>query len=302
MRNIARLPMLCAAAGLLGAQQPAPSTGPLSQTPAKSLPATVRAYGVGFSLSDAAEGRPRAAGLSADLPADIPAQAPAKAAIAPGTKKVNPKDGLTYVWIPPGTFQMGCSPGDTECFDNEKPAHRVTITKGFWLGQTTVPQQAYQRIAGKDPANHKGPNFPVEEVDWDEATAYCKAIGGRLPTEAEWEYAARAGTTGARYGKLDDIAWYDANSGGASHEPAQKLPNAFGLYDMLGNAWQWMADWFGDYPAGPQTDPTGPSSGQYREPRGGSWGSTARLTRASYRGYVEQSHRGGKLGIRCAME
>ena len=84
--------------------------------------------------------------------------------------RVNPKDGLTYVWIPPGKFQMGCSPADAECFDNEKPAHQVTITKGFWLGQTAVTQQAYERVIGKNPANHKGANLPVEEVDWNEAT------------------------------------------------------------------------------------------------------------------------------------
>jgi formylglycine-generating enzyme required for sulfatase activity len=230
------------------------------------------------------------------------AQAPQKTAIAAGAKKVNPKDGLTYVWIPPGKFQMGCSPGDAECFDNEKPAHQVTITKGFWLSQTTVPQQVYQRVIGKNPANHQSPNLPVEEVNWDEATAYCAAVGGRLPTEAEWEYAARAGSTAARYGNLDDIAWYDGNSGKTSHEAGQKPANAFGLYDMLGNAWQWVADWFGPYSAEPQTDPTGPATGQLREPRGGSWGTSSRLVRASYRGYVEQEHRGNKLGIRCAAE
>jgi formylglycine-generating enzyme required for sulfatase activity len=216
--------------------------------------------------------------------------------------RVNSKDGLTYVWIPPGKFQMGCSAGDAECFDNEKPAHQVTITKGFWLGQTSVTQEAYQRVAGKNPANHKGAKFPVEEVDWNEAQAYCKAIGGRLPTEAEWEYAARAGSTGVRYGNLDEIAWYDGNSGNQSREVGQKSPNAFGLHDMLGNTWQWVADWSGPYQAGAQSDPTGPAGGTLKQPRGGSWGSTSRLTRASYRGFVEITHRGGKLGIRCAAE
>jgi len=214
--------------------------------------------------------------------------------------RVNAKDGLTYVWIPSGNFQMGCSAGDAECFDNEKPAHQVTIAKGFWLGQTSVTQEAYRRVTGKDPANHKGAKLPVEQVDWNEAQAYCKAVGGRLPTEAEWEYAARAGSTGVRYGNLDEIAWYDKNSGNQSQEVGKKSPNAFGLYDMLGNTWQWVADWSGPYQAGARSDPTGPASGTLKQPRGGSWGSSARLTRASYRGYVEITHRGGKLGIRCA--
>jgi formylglycine-generating enzyme required for sulfatase activity len=242
--------------------------------------------------------------LSAQQPVNaggIPAPAP-KAAVAAGTKKVNPKDGLTYVWIPPGKFQMGCSPGDAGCGDDEKPAHEVAITRGFWLGQTAVTQRAYRRVTGQDPSAHKGDDLPVEHVDWDEAKAYCAAIGGRLPTEAEWEYAARAGSTGARYGNLDEIAWHTGNSGGQSHEVGQKLPNAFGLYDMLGNAWQWVADWYGSYPPGAQTDPSGPASGQYKEPRGGSWGSASGLVRASYRGWVETGHRGGKLGIRCAAE
>ena len=239
---------------------------------------------------------PMACAVAAILCAQPPAP------IAPGTKKVNSKDGLTYVWIPPGKFQMGCSTGDAECFDNERPAHEVAITKGFWLGQTSVTQQAYRRVTGKNPANHKGASFPVEEVDWNEAQAYCNAIGGRLPTEAEWEYAARAGSTGVRYGNLDEIAWYDGNSGNKSHDVGQKLPNAFGLYDMLGNSWQWVADWYGPYQAGAQSDPTGPASGQLKQPRGGSWGSTSRLTRASYRGSVEPEHRGGKLGIRCVGE
>jgi len=312
MRAITVMLIACAAAGPLSAWQPEKYTGPSSeapltglvksQEPENRLSAIVQTTGVGLASREAMNSPGRAAAVSADLVAPAPAPGPQAATIAPGTKKVNSKDGLTYVWIPPGTFQMGCSPADAECFDNEKPAHQVTIAKGFWLGQTTVTQQAYERVTGKNPANHKGAGFPVEEVDWNEATAYCSAIGGRLPTEAEWEYAARAGSTGARYGNLAEIAWYTENSGNASHEPGQKPANAFGLYDMLGNAWQWVADWFGPYAPGAQTDPTGPASGTLREPRGGSWGTTSRLVRASYRGYVEQEHRGNKLGIRCAAE
>ncbi len=245
----------------------------------------------------AAAARLKVAALTPAAPAPAPvAPVIPPAAIAAGTRRVNQKDGLTYVWIPPGRFQMGCSPGDAECFDNEKPAHEVTITKGFWLGQTPVTQQAYRRVTGQDPSHFKGANLPVETVNWDEAKAYCTAAGGRLPTEAEWEYAARAGSTGARYGNLGEIAWYNENSGNTTHEVGQKLANAFGLYDMLGNVWQWVADWYGDYPSGAQSDPSGPGSGQYRALRGGSWDVFARSSRVSARNWYEPGLRVNSSG------
>jgi formylglycine-generating enzyme required for sulfatase activity len=160
------------------------------------------------------------------------------------TTKVNPKDGLKYVWIPPGRFTMGCSEGDTECEDDEKPAHEVTITIGFWLGQTPVTQAAYQRVTGSNPSHFSGSERPVESVSLNDALRYCVAISGRLPTEAEWEYAARAGSTGARYGDVNEIAWYATNSGGRTHDVGQKQASVFGLYDVLGNVWQWTADWY----------------------------------------------------------
>jgi serine/threonine protein kinase/formylglycine-generating enzyme required for sulfatase activity len=219
------------------------------------------------------------------------------------TTKVNPKDGLTYVWIPAGTFQMGCSPGDSECSSNEKPAHAVTITKGFWMGQTEVTQAAYQRVIGTNPSHFHGDRLPVEEVSWDDANAYCSAVGMRLPTEAEWEYAARAGSTAARYGDLDAVAWYDKNSGNQTHEGGQQLPNAWHLYDMLGNVWEWVADWYDESYDGqsPSQDPRGPSKGFARALRGGSWRYGARFSRVSDRYRIQPGIR-GVVGFRCVGE
>jgi formylglycine-generating enzyme required for sulfatase activity len=216
-----------------------------------------------------------------------------------GATKVNPTDGLTYVWIAPGTFQMGCSPGDGECYDDEKPAHHVTITRGYWMGQTAVTQEAYERVTGKNPSRFKGARLPVENVNWEEARSYCEAVGMRLPTEAEWEYAARAGATGSRYGELDRIAWYDGNSGGKTHPVGEKEPNAWGLYDVLGNVWEWVSDWDANYQAGSQNDPAGPASGKQRVLRGGSWYNYARNARASLRNGVEPEYRNDNIGLRC---
>jgi formylglycine-generating enzyme required for sulfatase activity len=219
-----------------------------------------------------------------------------------GDFKTNPRDGLRYMWIPPGTFLMGCSPGDGECFDDEKPPHQVTISKGLWLGQTDVTQAAYQRVTGTNPSKIKESNLPVNEVSWDGARLYCQAIGGRLPTEAEWEYAARAGSTGARYGNLDAVAWYAGNSGAKPHDVGQKQPNAFNLYDMLGNVFQWTADWHGEkyYQTSEARDPAGPPSGTLRTLRGGSWVYDAKRVRASYRHRFEPSHISDSIGFRCA--
>jgi len=209
---------------------------------------------------------------------------------------------------------MGCSPGDTECSDDEKPAHKVTISKGFWLGQTPVTVAAYKRFVGETsgkmppgPILNKGwknEQMPIVNMTWGEAQAYCAWAGGRLPTEAEWEYAARAGSAEARYGAVDEIGWYDGNSGGRAHEVGQKLPNGFGLYDMLGNVWEWVNDWYDAryYENSPSTDPPGPSKGKARVLRGGSWGGIARYLRAACRGSVGPDIRDVFIGFRCVRE
>jgi formylglycine-generating enzyme required for sulfatase activity len=224
--------------------------------------------------------------------ADFPKTPGAKA----GQTAVNPTDDLTYVWIPPGNFTMGCSPADPECARDEKPAVQVTIAKGFWMGQTPVTQEAYQHVTGKSPGYFKSAKFPADSISWDEAQTYCQATGMRLPTEAEWEYAARAGTTLSRYGDLDQIAWYGVNSGDKTHEVMQKQPNAWNLYDMLGNVWEWTADWYGAYTAAAQSPP----SGKIRVLRGGSWGNGPSFVRVSVRSGNEPENRSNVVGFRCA--
>jgi serine/threonine-protein kinase len=245
-----------------------------------------------------------------------PVETPRRAVSAPSARTVreNPRDGLKYVWIPPGTFMMGCSPGDSECFELEKPSHQVTISRGFWIAQTPVTVGAYKRFAGATGRQRPGaPNFntgwanenmPIVDVTWDDAQAYCGWMGGRLPTEAEWEYAARGGSTEARYGNLDEIAWYNQNSGGQTHDVAQKRANGFGLYDMLGNVWEWVDDWYDQnyYQNSPSQDPTGPASGQLRVLRGGSCYVNPRAVRVSNRVRYYPGGRYYDSGFRCGGE
>lgn len=202
--------------------------------------------------------------------------------------RVNPVDGLTYTFIPAGNFIMGCSTGDTECDDDEKPPRAVQMASGFWLGQTEVTQAAWKKVnGGANPSYFKSNQLPVENVDWIQASGYCIAIGGRLPTEKEWEYAARGGTTGARYEQLDLIAWYGKNSGGTTHPIALQKPNAYGLHDILGNVWEWTSD---DYASGGKVV------------RGGSWVNRAGVVRASDRFGDLTKYRSYDIGFRCVGE
>jgi formylglycine-generating enzyme required for sulfatase activity len=230
--------------------------------------------------------------------------------------KTNAQDEQVYVWIPPGNFTMGCSPGDNQCFSEEKPAHEVNISQGFWIGQTEVTIHAYEKFAGitdssktsgsgdSSTSEHESdPSMPAVNVTWDEANDFCKWAGGRLPTEAEWEYAARAGTSTSRYGELDEIAWYDKNSGNSIHKAGQKRANNFGLFDMLGNTWEWVSDFYDGkyYSRSPQSDPTGPVSGKLHGLRGGSWLNNSKLVRVSDRGRSTPELRFNYFGLRCVL-
>jgi formylglycine-generating enzyme required for sulfatase activity len=217
----------------------------------------------------------------------LAAQNPDATKAAPKTK-VHPIDGLTYVWIPPGKFTMGCSPDDTHCDSDEIPAREVSVEKGFWIGQTPVTQAAYMRVMGTNPSSHRrSEQLPVERVKWGDALRYCTKIGMRIPTEREYEYAARGGSPHARYGDLESIAWYRDNSGGRTHEVATKKPNGFHLYDMLGNVWQYTSD------------PYKPEDPVFVAMRGGSWSTSAKNLRVSTRGFDAANRRRAYSGFRC---
>jgi len=232
----------------------------------------------------------------------------------PGEVKINTVDELRYVWVSPGIFMMGCSPDDRECRKWEKPSHEVTLTKGFWIGQTEVTVAAYQRFSSTTGrvmpfsptfnSGWKNKNMPITNVSWKEAHDFCAWAGGRLPSEAEWEYAARGGDPHARYGNLDQIAWYAQNSGGRTHDVATRQANSFGLYDTLGNVWEWVNDWFDEdyYQNSPSQDPKGPDSGQYKVLRGGSWFYFPRFVRGSVRLAGDPAGRVGNFGLRCIGE
>ncbi|MBI3473109.1 MAG: SUMF1/EgtB/PvdO family nonheme iron enzyme [Candidatus Solibacter usitatus] len=255
------------------------------------------------AIAEASLAKLRATGSPAPPP-PAPKKIPESSSIK---KQVNPKDGLTYVWIPPGEFVMGCSPGDGECRDDEKPAHPVRITRGFWMGQTEVTHGAYNRFAresGRPGAGGSGDQMPAVNVIWNDATAYCAWMGGRLPTEAQWEYAARAGSREARYGPLAEIAWHRSNSGGRAHEVAGKQPNAFGLHDMIGNVWEWVSDWYNSayYKKRDRLDPQGPATGEVRGVRGASFLDGAWYLRAASRDRYDPGLRFDYIGFRCVRE
>lgn len=239
-------------------------------------------------------------------------------------EEVRDASAVTFVHIQPGRFLMGSPPGE-EGRSSGEDQHEVVLTRPFLLGTAPVTQTEYQAVMGANPSRFPGSDLPVEQVSWFDAVAFCNALsravgleeaylirgtdvrwkgldcpGWRLPTEAEWEYACRAGTTGARYGNLDAIAWHSGNAGGQTHPVRQKAPNAWGLCDMLGNVWEWCWDWYGTYPGGRVVDPVGPDSGSRRVNRGGSWDRDAQRARAARRPHRAPDYRGGNLGFRLA--
>jgi len=219
-----------------------------------------------------------------------------------------------FVLIQPGTFVMG-SPVSEANRAGDEVQHTVTLTQSFWMSDHETTQEEYQLVMGSNPSRFKGEKLPVESVSWDEAVQYCqkltvreRAVGRitalqayRLPTESEWEYAARAGTTGERYGEVDAIAWYTGNSF-ETQVVKGKQANAWGLYDMMGNVFEWCGDWYGGYPTGSVIDPTGPSSESLRVYRGGGWlDGDAGLLRSAFRGSSGPAGRGNDWGFRPVL-
>jgi formylglycine-generating enzyme required for sulfatase activity len=217
--------------------------------------------------------------------------------------------GMRFVPIQAGTFTMG------EEHYSQK-AHQVTLTQAFELGVYEVTQEQYEAVMGTNPSSFEGPQNPVEKVSSDDAVEFCRKLSElpaekkagyvyRLPTEAEWEYACRAGTkTTYSFGDSDsglgEYAWYDKNSGNTTHPVGGKKPNPWGLYDMHGNVWEWCQDWHGYYPSGSVTDPTGAASGSYRVLRGGSFPVRTSLVRSAYRKLNRPDNLYNSLGFRPA--
>lgn len=242
---------------------------------------------------------------------------------AQAPKEITNSIGMKLVLIPKGTFIMGSPIEEEGRYDNEVQ-HKVTISKDYYLGVTEVTQGQYEKVMGTNPSNFQkqvilnkdSSMYPVEKVTWEDAVSFCKRLSElpdekkagrvyRLPTEAEWEYACRAESeTAFHFGgssKLsDDFAWF-GNSNKQTHPVGQKKPNAWGLYDMHGNVFEWCGDWFNEYPKGAVSDPTGPKEGVLRVFRGGSWQSGAASGRSATRFFTAPFGRGDWIGFRVAL-
>lgn len=240
--------------------------------------------------------------------------------------------GMKFVYIQPGTFVMGSPSTEPDRFLEKQ--HRVTLTKGYYMQTTEVTQAQWKQVMGSNPSIFKGDMLPVEQVSWNDVQEFIRKLNQkegfnkyRLPTEAQWEYACRAGSTSAfanggiselKSGydsNLDAMSWYLENSdvsysgcfdasnwGGpkcaGTHSVAQKQPNTWGLYDMHGNVWEWCQDWYDKYPSSSVIDPTGLSSGSYRVIRGGSWSNNAPTCRSANRSNNTPDGKYGIIGFR----
>lgn len=219
---------------------------------------------------------------------------------------------FTMIAVEGGTFTMGATAEQgSDADSNETPAHQVTLSD-YMIGETEVTQELWKTVMGTNPSYFKGTNLPVEDVSWEDCQNFIAELNAmtgkkfRLPTEAEWEFAARGGnkSNGFKYsgsGSIDKVAWYDGNSSNKTHPVKQKQANELGIYDMSGNVYEWCQDWYGSYSSSAQTNPTGSSSGSYRVGRGGSWYSYATFCRVSFRNYSAPANANYYLGLRLAL-
>jgi len=251
------------------------------------------------------------------------ADEPAKPAEVQVTKEktIENSIGIEFVPIPAGTFTMG-SPAAEKDRDDDETQHQVTLTKSFYMGRTEVTQGQWKKVMGTEPWKgqdyvQEGDDYPAVYISWDDAVEFCKKLSAmenrvyRLPTEAEWEYACRGGTkTAFSFGDdeadLSKYAWFDGNAYYVdekyAHQVGQKLPNAFGLYDMHGNVCEWCSDWYSEYPSGPLTDPQGPNTGSSRVLRGGSWYVGPGFVRCADRCFNSPGRRNSYYGFRLLLE
>ena len=224
------------------------------------------------------------------------------------------KNGISIemVKVEAGTFMMGATSEMKAPYDNEKPLHQVTLTNDYYMGMYEVPQTLWEAVMGSNPSAYKGDNLPVEMVSWNDCQEFISKLNSltgrkfRLPTEAEWEYAARGGKKSRGYqysgnSNISDVAWYDGNSGSKPHPVGMKQANELGIYDMSGNVCEWCSDWYGSYSSSSQTNPTGAVSGWGRVYHGGSWCNDARFCRLSYRSCITPGYRFNFLGLRLAL-
>jgi formylglycine-generating enzyme required for sulfatase activity len=241
---------------------------------------------------------------AAVTPVQTATPTPATPAAPPEKKATN--SAIEMLRIPGGTFRMGSN--SAEASPDEKPIHTVSL-RPFFMSRTEVTQGQWKAVMGDNPAHFQLSNdHPVEQVSWDDVQSFIiklnQASGRhyRLPSEAEWEYACRGGIDTDRYEKLDDIAWHEGNSGRTTRAVGEKQPNPYGLFDTLGNVWEWVADGDGPYAAGPQTNPAGFPNTLVRLRRGGSWLHGPNSCRASAREARTPGYRDSRLGFRLAED
>jgi formylglycine-generating enzyme required for sulfatase activity len=307
----------CAGKPTVSAYQPDPV---IEETTAESKPADEA------DTTQTGQAAPEPAPALATTTAPIAAETatPVQTAVTLAPVSIAPQD---MVLVPAGTFSMGSSEGER----HEKPVHQVTISTPFFMGKYEVTQKEWVEIMGTNPSNFEGDDLPVEQVTWHETIDYCnkrslaeglvpaysgsensilcnfQASGYRLPTEAEWEWAAKGGGKDliiylySGSSNVDAVAWYNGNSGNKTHPVGTKAPNSLGIYDMSGNVWEWCWDWYWDwndvYSSAAQTDPAGVASGVGRRGRGGSWDYDARYLRSAFRGGDIPSLRRGDIGF-----